>query len=401
MRDGWLKTTLGAVLLPLDSRAGASGVELILSVTEKRGIIPQDQVFKKRIATHDLAKYKVLCPLDIAFNPYLVWAGAVGQWLGDTPGVTSPVYETFRVADTCDPRFMGVVLESGVLTEYFESTAIGSIRRRRRTTLPVFNAAPLLLPPLVEQRRIVDLITAVDESITAAGSLSEAAWSAWFSLARSLIGAASDVARLDSIVEVTMGRQRAPKYAVGDHMVRYLRAANVKDGRLALEDVLEMNFTPAEQATFALRPGDVLVTEGCGSISQLGASARWSVDLAGTVCMQNTLLRLRAIPSLAVPGFIEHLARFAHHSGLWASIASGTNIFHIGSERAKALQVPALSVVEQEAAAEQLQAAEDVRRGAERIVGTLKHLREALLSDLLSGKHEIPESYDELLAGAA
>ena len=120
----------------------------------------------------------------------------------------------------------------------------------------------------------------------------------------------------------------------------YLRAANVKDGRLQLDSVLEMNFSPAEQATFSLRPGDVLVTEGCGSIGQLGAAARWDGEIGGTVCFQNTLLRLRAVEGLTDPGFVEVWARHAFSSGLFAAVASGTNIFHIGSTRAK--QVPLL-----------------------------------------------------------
>ena len=77
-------------------------------------------------------------------------------------------------------------------------------------------------------------------------------------------------------------------------MVRYLRAANVKDGSLDLSDVKEMDFNPAEQVTYALRPGDVLVTEGAGSLAAVGASAVWDGELDGIVCFQNTLLRLRA-----------------------------------------------------------------------------------------------------------
>lgn len=144
---------------------------------------------------------------------------------------------------------------------------------------------------------------------------------------------------LGEAVEVTMGRQRSPKHAVGEHVVPYLRAANVKDGRLQLDSVLEMNFSPAEQATFSLHPGDVLVTEGCGSIGQLGAAARWDSEIRGVVCFQNTLLRLRAVQGVTDPGFIDVWARHAFSSGLFAGVASGTNIFHIGSTRAKQLPV--------------------------------------------------------------
>ncbi|MBK5223182.1 MAG: restriction endonuclease subunit S [Acidimicrobiia bacterium] len=150
---------------------------------------------------------------------------------------------------------------------------------------------------------------------------------------------------LGEAVEVTIGRQRSPKNATGPSMTPYLRAANVKDGHLLLDDVLEMNFNEVEQGTYGLQPGDVLVTEGCGSIGELGASARWTSSFETTVCFQNTLLRLRARPDLTLSGFVEHWARWAHKSGVWASTASGTNIFHIGVQRAREvpLSVPPLA----------------------------------------------------------
>lgn len=143
---------------------------------------------------------------------------------------------------------------------------------------------------------------------------------------------------LREAAEVTLGRQRSPENADGPHMVPYLRAANVKDGELTLENVLRMNFTPQEQRIFSLRPGDVLVTEGSGSLASVGASAVWRGEISGPVCFQNTLLRLR--PRAGVDSrFLGWWARFAFSSGLFASIATGANIYHLSAERVKALPV--------------------------------------------------------------
>lgn len=102
-------------------------------------------------------------------------------------------------------------------------------------------------------------------------------------------------------------------------MVPYLRAANVKDGYLDLSDVKEMNFTPDEQRVFSLRPGDVLVSEGAGSLAAVGASAVWDGSLAGVVCFQNTLLRLRPMSAVTSSRFLAWWARHAYASGLFAS----------------------------------------------------------------------------------
>lgn len=122
-------------------------------------------------------------------------------------------------------------------------------------------------------------------------------------------------------------------------MTRYLRAANVKDGELDLADVKEMNFDPGERAAYSLRHGDILVTEGSGSLAAVGASAVWRGDLPGTVCFQNTLIRLRPRPDIADGRYLGWWARSAYVSGQFASIASGANIRHLSAERVKGLPV--------------------------------------------------------------
>jgi type I restriction enzyme S subunit len=142
---------------------------------------------------------------------------------------------------------------------------------------------------------------------------------------------------------VDLGRARTPDSSDGPTMVPYIRAANVKNGYLELDSVLEMNFTPAEQLKFALQPGDVLVTEGAGSLAAVGANAVWNTELGGTVCFQNHLLRLRATHR-SDPRFIAWWARHAYESGLFASLATGAQILNLGAENVRSLlvRIPAL-----------------------------------------------------------
>ena len=180
-------------------------------------------------------------------------------------------------------------------------------------------------------------------------------------------------------------------------MVPYLRAANVKDGLLNLSDVKTMNFTPAEQARYGLISGDTLVTEGCGSIAQLGASAHWSDEIQGPVCFQNTLLRIRARPGISIAGYAYQWARYSFESGAFANIASGTNIFHIGAERAGAMPVIAISTEHQEDFLEIVEAADAAATASRHLLTRLTEARDAVLTDLLSGETVILDSYDELL----
>lgn len=132
-------------------------------------------------------------------------------------------------------------------------------------------------------------------------------------------------------------------------MVPYLRAANVKDGELDLSDVKSMNFTPNEQKFFQLRPGDILITEGSGSLRTVGASAVWSGEIDGVVCFQNTLLRLRPRSQATDAEFLAWWARHAFAAGLFASVATGVNIHHVSAERVRSIPVSFPDVVTQRA----------------------------------------------------
>ncbi|MFD8527588.1 restriction endonuclease subunit S [Streptosporangium canum] len=199
---------------------------------------------------------------------------------------------------------------------------------------------------------------------------------------------------LRGVAEVALGRQRAPQHAEGPHMVPYLRAANVKDGELALDDVLAMNFTPREQKIFSLVPGDVLVTEGSGSLSSVGAAAVWNGEIDGTICFQNTLLRLRPRPGVTDGRFLGWWARSAFGSGLFASVATGANIYHVSAERVRALPIDLPSLEEQRSIADfldveaaRLNRAESVMRGQ---FALLAERRKAIINSVLVSGMDVP-----------
>ncbi len=128
-------------------------------------------------------------------------------------------------------------------------------------------------------------------------------------------------------------------------MTPYLRAANVKDGELDLTDVKEMNFDPGEQQIFRLQPGDVLISEGAGSLAAVGASAAYEGEPPG-VCFQNTLLRLRPRADVE-PRFVAWWARAMYASGEFARFATGASIYHLGAERVRAVRAWIPTIEEQ------------------------------------------------------
>lgn len=403
MRDGWRLVQLGEVAhLDIVKVPVASGTTYQIAGVLNAG---QGMLRRAPIDGSD-TNYPALHRLragQLVMRKLTAWEGPITIVPEEYDGyVVSTEFPTFSL-DTAVllPGFMQLICQQPQFWEQMRSASTGTVQRRKRVNPSQLLAIQILLPPLAEQRRVIDLLASIDDAVEQAMRVRASAETSWRALADDLIGTAERRRPLSEGVAVTMGRQRSPQHAVGDHMVPYLRAANVKDGRLLLDDVLEMNFSPREQDTFRLVMGDVLVTEGCGSLEQLGASAVWREDKDGTVCFQNTLLRLRALEGATDPGYVHHLARYAHRAGWWATLASGTNIFHIGSERAKAMPAPLPPLDEQRSASTLLDAADELTRRAEDEYDALRESRNRILSELLSGAHQVPAGYDELLERAS
>ncbi|WP_218672368.1 restriction endonuclease subunit S [Corynebacterium pacaense] len=131
----------------------------VLTLTERNGFVRQSDRFNKRLATEDTSKYKLIHQDEFAFNPYLLWAGAIARNCEFIEGVISPLYPTFRVKSGLDPAFAQHFLLSPQMIAKYDSIAFGSVPRRRRSSVQNFlNLSIPALPPLAEQRRIAEIL---------------------------------------------------------------------------------------------------------------------------------------------------------------------------------------------------------------------------------------------------
>ncbi|WP_219910963.1 hypothetical protein [Saccharothrix carnea] len=289
---------------------------------------------------------------------------------------------------TVDPEaILPEYVEAIFHTEPFQSEAAGravGTTERRRLHERDFVNIPVVLPPLPVQERIVEVICVVDNQITALDAEADTLHVVLRRLRSELVNDQSAPAvRADEAFDITMGRQRAPKYATGPHMTPYLRSANVGYGTLDLTDVLEMNFDPKEREAFGLVPGDVLVSEGSASQSAVGMPAMWRGELPEPICFQKTLMRYRAIEGVSVPGFVNHWCLWAYESGTFLDIAGGTNIKHITAMRAVRMPVRLPDVADQERIAAELDTMSEVVAATRAEAHRLRSVRARLLAGLL------------------
>jgi type I restriction enzyme S subunit len=400
MRDGWRSVVIGDIAQVDIEREQVSAQRTYRVV----GVLNAGQgLFDRGLLAGEATNYPALHRLragQVVMRKLTAWEGPVAVVPPEFDGYfVSTEFPTFSL-DTNHilPEFMQLECQLPSFWQALKDRSTGTVQRRKRVNPTAFLTVPILLPPLADQRRIIDVVASLDDLVTYARQ----AASSYGDVARRLRAKHFEtiegpIVPAEEFFQVTMGRQRSPKNASGKHMIPYLRAANVKDGYLDLADVKTMNFAPAEQARFGLAPGDVLVTEGCGSLKQVGASAQWSGEISGPVCFQNTLLRIRARPGVSTPNYAYQWARYSFESGAFAAVASGTNIFHIGADRAGAITVTAVPVANQESTMATVEAADAATSAAHQLLERLGEARQTVHTDLLSGQHMIPPSYDELL----
>jgi len=236
------------------------------------------------------------------------------------------------------PEILPFICLSERFFRYAVETSAGSLSPR--TNWKQLAEFEFDLPPLDQQRRIAEVLWAVDEVYCGVTFLTERSATLRRAYLRSVFATRNSNNRLP-IREtglVQLGRQRAPKYQTGTMAKPYLRVANVFDGRFDYDDVLKMDFDEKDFKTYCLQKGDILLNEG-QSRELVGRCAIYDGAIENC-CFQNTLIRYRAGEKV-LTGYAYAYFQYCFNFGVFAAIASQTtSVAHLGADRFGALLMP-------------------------------------------------------------
>jgi len=152
-------------------------------------------------------------------------------------------------------------------------------------------------------------------------------------------------ATVDQVGFVQLGRQRSPQNRSKDFPTKYIRAANITEKGLELGDILEMEFSPDERDRFKLHPGDIVLSEASGSPDQVGKPAVWNGQIP-LCCFQNTIIRLKPISDPFM--YLLTVFQSFYLNRVFASIAGGVGINHLGAEKFSTINIPLPPLREQQ-----------------------------------------------------
>lgn len=398
--EGWRSVRLGDVAREsrLRNDGSAIGGERLYGVFKDKGMVPM----RDRVRGASVERCKVVKPGAFAYNPMRLNIGSVACWYGNDDAIVSPDYVVFE----CDPsqldhRYLDCLRKGRDWGKFVGNSGDGGVRVRIYFNhLAEFQ---FLLPPLSEQRRIVEALSSIDDAIVATQEVIEQFGRVKQSVLKLLLTKGVghgrfketrigfmpeswEVRRIDELGEVLSGRQRSPHFTDGESHP-YLRVANVFDGYIDDSDVLCMNFSSDEFERYRLRRGDILLNEG-QSIELVGRNAMYG-GVPADCCFQNTLIRFRARCGV-YNRFAYALMQHLFLEGKFSKIATQTtSVAHLGSRRFAALLVGLPPIEEQKRIASIHDAMVVSERSEAARFCRLLRLRMGLLSNLLSGRKRV------------
>jgi type I restriction enzyme, S subunit len=262
--------------------------------------------------------------------------------------------------------------------------------------------AKIPAPLIDEQRRIVNLIDSVESVAYRADEEASAALQTVASHEALVCQAAKSAkyTTLGAIAEVVGGitKDKKKEGGVGLIEVPYLRVANVQRGFLDLSTMANIRVQPSIARRLRLLPGDILLTES-GDRDKLGRGWIWEDQIADCV-HQNHVFRARLYDEGFEPKFVSLWANVFGQQWFYDNGGQTTGIASISLSTLKRFPVPKLPLQNQFEATSTSDAARSTADRAKSLAMAARDLRAALLSELLSGQHQIPASYDALLRTA-
>ncbi|MEY4221233.1 MAG: hypothetical protein RL280_1517 [Actinomycetota bacterium] len=297
------------------------------------------------------------------------------EWLGPKALLNQRVcrIQSFDKSEVV-PRFV-FFLVNQYLEKIEESTSFTTVKH---ISVKQVKDIRFPLPPIAEQKRIVDVVSSVDAYIDALQQQVATARTARNAVLHELLTAGGD-----DWTETTPNIKRF------EH-VAFLKRGHDLPSQSRLEGdypVVASNGSVGYHNE-CIGPVPGLVTGRSGTIGKVMYLETGYWPLNTTLYVTDFMGNDERFVALTLETM--RLGRFA----------GGTTVPSLDRKvfRGELVFAPPLS--EQQRIVEIVSSMDDVIQSAERAVVETKNLRSGLLSDLLSGEHEIPVSYDELLGAA-
>jgi type I restriction enzyme S subunit len=336
---------------------------------------------------------------QLVYSRLFAWEGALAVVPHQFDGFfVSQEFPTFDIDFTkALPSYVALLINRAGLWDRLAEVVSGMGGRRKRVHPAALLGVSVPVPPLAEQRRIVDVVAAVDV-IGGTGQYARLQAQMVKEALLARLVASRPSSRMVTVRDVCelVARGRAPAYVeAGGHLV--LSQKCIRDGAVDISVARRTDSKERPVAEWAwVRAGDTLVNStGRGTCGRAGFVAE---DLRATVDSHVTIVR--PDPDRVLPAFLGY-ALFVRKLELEAFATGSTNQTELSRDSIASLRICLPDRREQVETVRLLSAVDAYMKAVGQVAITNERLRTRLVSQLLSGNHKIASSYDRFLDGAA
>ena len=140
-----------------------NGCKRVLSVTNTRGFILQEEQFDKIVASDDTSNYKVVRQGEFAYNPSRVNVGSLDMLNEYDEGILSPMYIVFKANEDIDKSYLLQCLQSWWFRGHIPAYTQGSVRDS--LSFDGLCSMKFYIPSLEEQKAISNILEQADKEI--------------------------------------------------------------------------------------------------------------------------------------------------------------------------------------------------------------------------------------------
>ena len=393
--EGWYRTKLGKVLKSRRER-GQGGLPTI-SVTLNNGLVLRESLDRKTDTTLSPEEHLLVRKGDIAYNMMRMWQGASG--LARFDALVSPAYVVLTPTKDIDPVFASYLFKSARMVYLLWAFSYGITSDRLRLYFADFSLIPVTLPPIKEQRRIGDLLTAWDRAIEVVERLVQNSEAQKKAIMQQLLTGKRRLehhkhrqwrrVRLQDIAEIVTSNVDKKS----DPTQSNVRLCNYTDVYYHTHitgsiQFMEATATQSEIDKFSLRKGDVLITKDSETPDDIAVPALVDEDLSNVLCGYHLAL-IRARPGEADGGFLSGLFSLKHTQHYFLTRANGATRFGLTVDAIKQAQFWMPQIEEQRDIARLLRDCERNIENQRNQLMRLEQEKKGLMQVLISGRRRV------------
>lgn len=160
----WKEKEMGGFLIHRSTRNKSNEIDLVLSVSNKKGFITQNEQFNGySVASKDTYNYKVVVKNDFAYNPSRINVGSIARLKYFEKGIVSPMYVVFKLKENLNNVFFENLYTTHNFKYLIKIGCSGSVRDSLNfNDLEKFKVK---IPSIEEQKKIANFLTEIDNKI--------------------------------------------------------------------------------------------------------------------------------------------------------------------------------------------------------------------------------------------